>query len=593
VTTAAVLIATRIWGVPEQWTSIRTDAFAALGYVANWRFVLDDQSYFETLFAPSPLRHTWSLAVEEQWYLVWPLVVAVIAARRRQVAMVALASGAIASALAMAFGYDPADPSTVYYATHTRAQQLLVGALLAWVLHGRPDRSADRRSLSQRTTGLVALCGFVALSLVASDDARWLYHGGFLVVSIWCAVLVHAVASVDGGSLPELAAAPLRRIGERSYAIYLWHWPVIVFVGRPMGIMWSRPAVIALQLLIIALLVEVTHRLVERPMRNRHGGIRAGGPWQPTVSWSAAAVVVALAAAVVLRPPDDRVLATVESIRPVGGPVATPPVTTAPPTTSNVPTSNVPASSAVPTSTLPEPPPPTSTAPVAPRRMLLFGDSTALAVAVGSTITPSITDGWYAESHATLGCGLTPGGAVDVGRTEPTAANEQCPNWVEEWSASIEFVDPDVSVVMVGSWEVLDHLVDGSIVRYPSPEWTTLVTTTMRTAITVARGPDRSIPVLLVELPCMRQEPNEMFSAVARNDPDRVAAFNDILRGLAESDPLVRTVDVAELFCDGDAPNDDTTGRDLRYDGVHVTPYGADLTWRWLAARADLFLSSP
>ncbi|MFZ8998932.1 MAG: acyltransferase family protein [Ilumatobacteraceae bacterium] len=589
VVTAAVVGATRAWGVPEQWASIRADAVAALTYVANWRFIVDEQSYFESSFAPSPLRHTWSLAVEEQWYLIWPMVVLVLARCRRSTSLMVVAGVSVVSAVAMSLGHDPADSSTVYYGTHTRAQQLLVGSLLAWWLHRAPERISRRDEPWHRVAGVVALGGFLALVVVVSDGSSWLYHGGFLVVSLWCAVLVHAVASADGGSLPELARRPLRRLGERSYSIYLWHWPVIVFVGPPSGVDVSRPVLVVLQIVVIAAATEATHRLVERPLRNR-GAQRL--PWRATLSWSVAAALLVVAIPLALRTPDDRVLASVDSVRPTvtsapvtstrsaPGPIVPDPSVTVEGTSSAALATGARATATTSTVASPAEPAPR-------RRMLLFGDSTALAVAMGATITPEIAPGWHAEAHATIGCALTPGQAVDVGRTEPTTSNAQCAGWVEEWAASAALVEPDVAVLMVGAWEILDHLVGDTIIRHPSPEWFELISMSLEQAIDVAHGPSGTSPVLLVELPCMRQEPNDDFSAVARNDSSRVAAFNAIVRSLAADDPLVRTVDVADLFCADGTPIDEVDGEALRFDGVHATPFAADLTWRRFAERAD------
>ena len=122
---AATLVATWRWGLPEQWNSVRLDAVAGLAYVANWRFVSDQQSYFEAALGPSPLLHTWSLAVEEQWYLLWPIAMVgllLLAARRRRGAELAAATvvaAGIVSAGLMAITFDPADLSRSYFGTDT------------------------------------------------------------------------------------------------------------------------------------------------------------------------------------------------------------------------------------------------------------------------------------------------------------------------------------------------------------------------------------------------------------------------------------------------------------------------------------------
>jgi hypothetical protein len=223
--------------------------------------------------------------------------------------------------------------------------------------------------------------------------------------------------------------------------------------------------------------------------------------------------------------------------------------------------------------------------------MLLLGDSTAVAVDDFSSLPPEIAPGWYAQTFARIGCAITPGAAVDADLERPSATNERCATWEADWRSSYDLVRPDVSVVMMGAWEVLDHLVDGRFVRYPTAEWSELIRTTYLRAIDIASGPDGRTEVLLVQLPCMRSATNDTFPADARNDLERVAAFNAILAEIAAADPQVHTVDIGELLCEGDVPIEAIDGRTLRYDGVHVTPFGADLVWRWLAEQADVAVS--
>ena len=267
--TAATVAATRLYGLPEQWSSIRWDAAAAVGYLANWRFVFAEQSYFETLLGPSPLRHTWSLAVEEQWYVLWPAVVVgllfiaetveatagchrVDHRRRRSVGRAdgrALRPGRSAHGCTSAPTRAPSSSSSA---------PAWPGCLPARLPERRRARSAHalRRSWSPslRSSSIAA---------TTSDESAWLYHGGFVAVSLLCAVIVWAVADTDG-PLPWLGARPLAWMGTRSYGIYLWHWPVIVFVGTPMGLELPRWWLAALQVALAVALAELSFRVIER-----------------------------------------------------------------------------------------------------------------------------------------------------------------------------------------------------------------------------------------------------------------------------------------------------------------------------------------
>jgi peptidoglycan/LPS O-acetylase OafA/YrhL len=257
----------------------RGDIAAALGYVSNWWYVLHHRSYFIAAGRPSPFQHLWSLAVEEQFYLIWPAVlVALIAtrARLRWITAVAL-TGAIGSALWMRLlavrGNVPfdTDSSRLYFGTDSHASALLLGAAAAAVMAGLAVRLDRGIAVGVRAVwdvvGVVALVA-VCWSMHAFDYYRpGLYRGGFLAFAA-VGVVVVATASAPGGWLGRaLDVPPMRWIGERSYGLYLWHWPVFVYT-RP-GLDWSLhgPAALAVRLAIVAVLTEVSYRFVEVPLR--------------------------------------------------------------------------------------------------------------------------------------------------------------------------------------------------------------------------------------------------------------------------------------------------------------------------------------
>jgi len=257
----------------------RGDIAAALGYVSNWWYVLHHRSYFIAAGRPSPFQHLWSLAVEEQFYLIWPAVlVALLAtrARLRWVTGVALAV-AIGSAFWMRVlavrGNVPfdTDSSRLYFGTDTHASALLLGAAAAAVMAGLAARLDRGIAVGVRAAwDVVGVAALVAVcwSMHAFDYYRpGLYRGGFLAFAA-VGVVVVVTASAPGGWLGRaLDVPPMRWIGERSYGLYLWHWPVFVYT-RP-GLDWSLhgPAALAVRLAIVALLTELSYRFVEVPLR--------------------------------------------------------------------------------------------------------------------------------------------------------------------------------------------------------------------------------------------------------------------------------------------------------------------------------------
>ncbi len=279
---------------------------AALAYVYNWFLVRSQQSYFESFGRPSPLQHLWSLAVEEQFYLVWP-VVAFVALRtggRRRLLGVALA-GALASVIAMVVLHDAGtDPSRVYFGTDTRASGLLLGAAGAVVWHpSRHIGPTHRRGLVH-----LGLASLVVLALAAwriGSDGILLYRGGMLLVSV--AALLLCVAAADDGN--PLAAAlgipPLRWLGTRSYAIYLWHWPVVVFTRPRIDLPADGWPVMLLRIGLTLVLAEASHRLVET--RFRHGTPRAepGRVRRPVLVAAGGVATVALGVLALVVLPTD------------------------------------------------------------------------------------------------------------------------------------------------------------------------------------------------------------------------------------------------------------------------------------------------
>ena len=267
---------------PDSVAQVRRDLFGAVGYFSNWHSIVAHQSYFERTGRPPLLLHLWSLAVEEQFYLFWPplLLLVLLSARRlgaagqrRAVVRVAVA-GAVASTAVMAVlsvrsGYPvPNDPSRVYYGTDTHAFGLLLGAALAavWPL-GRLPRLTARRRWRLDAAGALALVGLVWAYTSVDEFSSLPYRGGFLLLSLVVAVAVAALAHPQSATGRLLGSQPLRWVGERSYGLYLWHWPVFELTRPGLDVPLAGTPNLVLRLAVTAALTELSWRLVETPVR--------------------------------------------------------------------------------------------------------------------------------------------------------------------------------------------------------------------------------------------------------------------------------------------------------------------------------------
>jgi len=305
VVTAWVTIADR-----ARLASLRGAVAAAATYSSNWYLIVTNSSYFARFAPPQPLDHLWSLAVEEQFYLIWPwlLLLGILAIRRRPAAVGWLAlptlALAAASTVAMLMLYQPGyDPTRVYEGTDTRAAGLLIGAALAMVW------SSGRAARAGRTAGrALDVPAFAGLAVIAvmiwrvGQYSPFLYRGGMVLLSLATAAVV-AGAAVPGTWIGRILAwPPLRWLGVRSYGIYLWHYPVIVLTS-PRGAVEDLPRAAAQTAATIAI-AALSWRFVEEPVRHgalgrlwkraRSGGLRQVG-WTGMAAAGGAAGVVAVA----------------------------------------------------------------------------------------------------------------------------------------------------------------------------------------------------------------------------------------------------------------------------------------------------------
>lgn len=271
-----LLVLVTAWVVcfrPEHLPSMKGDVPAAILYVSNWWLIFQEVSYFEKFGPASPFGHLWSLAVEEQFYLFWPLLLVLglryVKRRGPLVCLTLLAAGL--SAGTMAWLYDPGlDPSRVYYGTDTRVFALLIGAALAMLWPSRKLSSAvsrQARLMIDLTGGIGLAILLVAIGKTDQYD-EFLYRGGLVLLSIASAMVVAALAHPASMLARWMGCRPLKWLGVRSYAIYLWHYPLIVLTSP--GVEQTEAAAIPraiLQVLACIAAAALSWKYIEEPIR--------------------------------------------------------------------------------------------------------------------------------------------------------------------------------------------------------------------------------------------------------------------------------------------------------------------------------------
>jgi peptidoglycan/LPS O-acetylase OafA/YrhL len=263
-----------LFGSGADLAGVRNDGPWAVAYLANWHFIAGADGYWQSFAQPSMFDHLWSLAIEEQFYLLWPIVLVAIwtwSKRPQRTLVIASATGIALSLVAMIGLYDGVEPTRVYMGTDTRAASLLVGALAATAGARRLARLAVTRLGRWAQVVTVVLLCVIVWSWVAVDGASSavLYRGGLLVHSVGCALVIALVVVLERApAVRWLAWRPLARIGTLSYGLYLWHWPIYVVLSPERTGLdgWQLAAVRVASSFAAA---AISFLLVEDPIRRR------------------------------------------------------------------------------------------------------------------------------------------------------------------------------------------------------------------------------------------------------------------------------------------------------------------------------------
>jgi len=531
----------------------RTGTAAAL-WVANWQQVLAGGSYFDGFGPPNALKHLWSLSVEEQVYLLWPIVLAGAArlGRRRAawcvaaVALVLAAASAVAGLLlAPAAG---ADTTRVWFGTDTRAVAPLVGAVLAAVVAARgwPTSAAGRAVASG--LGAVGMATLVAIATSLDDRDPAIWRGGAAVAALASAAVV--AAAVRPGALQRALAASrvVTWVGRcLSYSLYLWHWPVIVLLTP------TRTGLdgAALDLLRVAVAIgasALSWRLLEHPLRagaprpRPRPGLRA-------VGLAAGAVTAVAVAGLVVSGSHPTRAGRMEAL-----------LTSA--AADVVEATPAPARSASADRDQPAASEPT---------VSVYGDSVAWSFTVGATPDLLAELGVARlHNHAAWGCQLLVAPRRSGDRTDP--ADTSCPDWPEQWAASIGAERPDVAVLSVGPWEVFDRHLDGAWRSFGSPEHDAHLRAALDRALGVLGGRGARVVVLTAPYP---ERPDDGLSPAewvgSRSSQARFDHLNDLLREAATRHGAA-VIELDELWCPRPG---ECRAEPVRYDGLHFDPHTA------------------
>ena len=271
-------VAVLVWavGTPDIVRTTLADGPWVQLNLVNWHLLAESASYWDRFGSDRVFEHLWSIAVEEQFYLVWPLILLVVAryARRAQrwVAVIAMTASLVSLTLMVAL-VDSADPTRVYTGTDTRAFSLLLGALVAT----QPVRAALARAVGRWTGAVAALLAVgigVSWTLTDGTSSLWLFTGGLFAHSLAAALLIGLCAQEPRVVLARaLAWRPLRWLGLISYSLYLWHWPVFVLLSPQRTGLDGLPRTVIVVAVSIAL-AALSKYVVEDPIRFRAGWAR-------------------------------------------------------------------------------------------------------------------------------------------------------------------------------------------------------------------------------------------------------------------------------------------------------------------------------
>ncbi|MEO6653213.1 MAG: acyltransferase family protein [Ilumatobacteraceae bacterium] len=518
-------------------TSIGRDVAGLLTYTSNWTTAAGD-GYWAQFASPSPLRHAWSLAVEEQFYLLFPVMSMVLlrpTVRR----------WAVPGVTALALIWQVASTAffsvnRVYLGTDTRAFGLLAGATIAVVLHDAPVGRRRWSSSVASATGSIGCLWLVFAALALSEDTVGLFRGPFQLVVVATAMVL---LSVTAGSPSIISRAfgigPLADVGRWSYGIYLFHWPILLAIEPSVGRPWILFVIVTA---ITVPFAALSHRYVEQPIRQR--GVAAFGDPKPV--WFTAALVVAVAGLTATAGADAPPTAADVAARPVvvaDGPV--PSMRADPVEAAEVTDAARPTVGLVPRTD------------GRPLRVYVVGDS------VGQSIEEALAPvsdelGLEVFGRSAGACGY------DRVRMRYFSGDEEpeiCTEVIDRWRPDVEAFRPDAVLFVYGSWSGWTH--EGRVQTQCEAGLADHVRSLYGLALDDLSA--SGAPVYFVAPAIWEGNPEGPGST-----PDRFRCVRDVMASFVDDHrDRAGFVDLLEEFCVGDRCNATVDGTPIRPDGVH------------------------
>ncbi len=574
-----VVLREAVWGNLIETATRLKDSIATLFYVENWNLIQQADQYFEASLSPSPLRHAWSLSIEEQFYLFWPvLVIAVLAVTRRHLgrsAAVVIAVAAL-SAVIMALLFDPGLVTRAYYGTDARVQQPLIGAALAFlVMRSKGDARISTKPWLWPAIASAALVAIIVLARLLTGESPIYYAGGSTVIAGLAVLLILALERAPSGWMSKVVGwNPLKQLGRISYGFYLWHWPIILWLAVPAGFgFWERRVVNLAQFALTLAISIASFILIENPIRDRT--IRLGqlpSPATIAVGVGTLAVAGVFAFGVLGTPATAGVSAQ-----------SSPEVTDLGARPTEIDFDQLAQSALADRSFEPCPDDPQPCVKVegasadAPT-VVLIGDSTAqsydpalktLAAQYGFRYVQAAVGG-CPISHRLIATG-------EDGQLHK-ASNFMCFDEMPGiYDRVLEEYDPDLFIAT--SWnETNQHVADGVLIEKGTPEHLAAVDEALRETVDLLTSDGASLVFIDVLPPgnsvdCLQYSAPDSAACVRSvTDGSGEAPYNAIFADLAEDmSPRVADITLQDVICPGDSCPlliDDLV---VRYDGGHLT----------------------
>jgi peptidoglycan/LPS O-acetylase OafA/YrhL len=526
------LIYTAVAGDPTQRQTFGGDSVSALTYVANWHFIFSGQSYAALFTAPSALLHFWSLAIEEQFYLVFPLLSLLVLVKLKQgrktfgLVLGALLTMSVACTLMLGLS-----DNTIYLSTETRAGEILIGALFAVFMtsHRTQKLSKDKGNLGAivAVIGIIGLLAATAATITVGEDTSWLYTGGLTAFGLVSLALIASAITPVGPVRTILASRPLRSLGLISYGIYLYHWPIFLWLS-PDNTGLSNTALFIPRIAISIALATLSYRFLETPIKT--GKPILGLPKRTTALTTMATLAT---------------LAILTSI-------------TAPKSTLDFTENTGDLAAKAQAATLLHPGAP---------RIAMFGDSTAMKLNDGLSTVLSQTGSLIPVSGGTMaGCPLVLGWKVKrpLEKNQPAKVPSAACDWSVKWPEFLSANQTDIALVMFGPWEVLPHAEGDSTtyVRPGDPAYDKKLKQSILAATDVLSKDGRAV-IWLTGI--------QVWLGESAKLPDVWHRYNEILTSAQKDRPnAMRVLDLAKWY--SSTTHDDKSERP---DGVHLTPDAA------------------